>query len=76
MPGIQTLGGSVELPKQVVDWAETGGFHEVCRVGTNDFGRWLTRLPPGQSTGSWNATMWTRGDRSARTRAVCEMLLE
>jgi hypothetical protein len=75
MPGVQTGDPSILLPpKAVIDAAATGGFHDVCSISTNDFQLLLKRLPPGRSTESWEATMWTRATMSARTRAACEML--
>ena len=76
MPEIQheTTGG-VLPPKWVIDAASAGGFHEVCSIGSNYFEGWLKRLPPGRSTESWRATMWTRARESERTRAICDMLL-
>ncbi len=77
MPGIQfEMGGAVVLPpKAIMDAAEAGGFHEVCRIGTNDFERWVRYLPPGQSTESWQATMWTRAPESERSGAACDLVL-
>ena len=77
MPGIRfEMGGDVVLPpKAIVEAAEAGGFHEVCRIGTTDFERWVRYLPPGQSTESWQATMWTRAPKSERSAAACDLVL-
>ena len=77
MPGVQTNVPDVILPpKDLIDAAATGGFHEVCSYDTNDFQQFAKHLPPGRSTNSWYATMWTRATKSARTLAACEMLEE
>jgi uncharacterized protein YceK len=78
MPGIQfEMGGNVVLlPKAIVDAAEAGGFHEVCRIGTNGgYEHWMRHLPPGQGTQSWFATMWTRAPKSERSGAACDLVL-
>jgi hypothetical protein len=76
MPGVRfEMGGAVvQPPKAVVDAAEAGGFHQVCRIGTNAFEAWLRYLPAGQSKESWNATMWTRAPKSDRSRAACDLV--
>jgi hypothetical protein len=77
MPGVQTDVPNVILPpKELIDAAATGGFHDVCSYDTNGFQQFLKHLPPGRSTESWHAEMWTRATKSPRTRAACEILEE
>lgn len=76
MPGVQTNIPDVILPpKTLIDGAATGGFHETCDFDT-DVNGFTKRLPPGQSTDFWHATMWTRAIKSVRTQATCDMLEE
>jgi hypothetical protein len=75
MPGVQTNIPDVILPpRELIDAAATGGFHDVCSYDTNGLQQFLKLLPPGRSTESWHAEMWTRATKSPRTRAACEIL--
>lgn len=75
MGGLRRDGGMIRLPAAVDDAAVAGAYNKVCAIATDDHKGWVRHLPPSPGLGMWHATVWTREAESARSRAVCKLLL-